>query len=66
MSLHMWIVPKPIVNGGIDSIPNSTVDIPYCRYVNLYLAPGTSLHSGTVCVMERNEDHVLTLDMELS
>ena len=48
MSLHMWIVPKPVVNGGIDSIPNGTVDVPYCRYVNLYLGPGTNLHSGTV------------------
>ena len=56
MSLHMWIVPKPVVNGGINSIPNGTVDVPYCRYVNLYLAPGTNLHSGTVRVTEQTED----------
>lgn len=46
VSLHMWVVPKPVVNGGINSIPNGTAEVPYCRYVNIYLAPGTSLYSG--------------------
>ena len=46
VSLRMWIIPKPLSNGGTVAVPNGPVSVPTCRYVNLCLAPGCKLHSG--------------------
>ena len=45
VSLHMWIIPK-LTTSETGPIPDSSGPIPYCRYVNLCLAPGSSLSDG--------------------
>ena len=42
LSLHMWIVPKPLASEETDAVP-----VPFCRYVNLSLVPGSTLQPGT-------------------
>ena len=52
VELHLWIVPKPESGGEtdsvpvVDAIPNGDGPIPFCRYVNLCLAPGSTLKPG--------------------
>ena len=46
VSLHLWIIPKPLSDVGVVAVSNGPVSIPSCRYVNLCLAPGCKLHPG--------------------
>ena len=52
--LHLWIIPKPESCSGtnsipvVDPVPNGDGPIPICRYVNLCLAPGSTLRPGKI------------------
>jgi isoleucyl-tRNA synthetase len=66
VSLRMWIIPKPLSNGGTVAVPNGPVSVPTCRYVNLCLAPGCKLHSGgfkaTLLLENPRGENILTYD----
>ena len=50
--LQLCIIPRPDSGAGTgsipraDAVPNRDVSVPFCRYINLCFAPGSSLQPG--------------------